>query len=56
MIEGCRLIINIVVEGCTQYRTQVQGMPKQVENLLTRMINEFLWNSEARQMIGINTL
>lgn len=46
-IEGKRLIIGMVIGGRTQYRTRVQGMPKQVEDLLTKMIRDFIWGENT---------
>ncbi|KAF6760767.1 hypothetical protein DFP72DRAFT_804738, partial [Ephemerocybe angulata] len=35
------------VGGRTQYKTRVQGMPKEVEKQLERMISDFLWNGHT---------
>ncbi|KNZ71277.1 hypothetical protein J132_00082, partial [Termitomyces sp. J132] len=37
-MKGRCLIVNMVVGGHTQYRAQVQGMPKPIKDQLTRMI------------------
>ena len=42
-MEGRRLIAQMVIAGMTQYLTQVQGMPANVERLLTRRAVRFMW-------------
>lgn len=48
LMEGRRLIILMIVGGMTQYYTMAQGMPKQVENTLQVIIQNYIWNSTAR--------
>jgi ribonuclease HI/exonuclease III len=55
-LEGRRLIIQMTVAGMTQYLTKVQGMPKEVENKLTKSIREFMWNSENTPPVNSNLL
>jgi len=43
---GCRLIIQMVVGGMTQYLAKVQTMPKQVEETLTKTIRNFMWDGK----------
>ncbi|KDQ63431.1 hypothetical protein JAAARDRAFT_120510, partial [Jaapia argillacea MUCL 33604] len=38
-----RLIVQMVVGGMTQYLTKVQGMPKNVEKAIIKMIRIFMW-------------
>lgn len=45
-LEGRRHIINMVIGGKTQYLTQVQGMPDEIEDKLIRMRDEFLWEGK----------
>lgn len=54
-IEGRKLIVQMIVGGMTQYLTQVQGMPKQIEETLTKKIWSFVWN-EKRSPINEETL
>lgn len=49
------MIIGMIVDGRTQYRTRVQGMPKQIKDLFTKIIRTFLWEEETVPMIGVNT-
>ena len=45
-LEGRRLILQMQVAGVTQYLTKVQGMPKEVENDLNKLVGQFMWNFE----------
>jgi hypothetical protein len=36
----------MIFSGKTQYRTRVQGMPKEIEEKLVRMRDEFLWEGK----------
>lgn len=55
-LEGRRLIINMVVGGWTQYCTHIQGMPKQIEDLLVKVVKEFLWGNTSAPMISMDIL
>lgn len=55
-MEGKRLIVSMVVGGRTQYRTAVQGMPKQVEIELTKMIKNFIWGDNSKPTISLETM
>ncbi|KAF5373439.1 hypothetical protein D9615_009490 [Tricholomella constricta] len=54
-IEGRRLIVTMVVGGMTQYLTQVQGMPKRVEDEIAKIIRTFTWN-DKRSPVSEETL
>jgi len=43
-INGKCRIIQAIVGGFTQFLTQVQGMPSQVETALKKIINDFIWD------------
>lgn len=55
-IEKKRLIVNMIVRGHTQHRTEVQEMLKQVENELTNMIRRFIWGENSKHTIGLDML
>jgi len=42
-IDGKGCIIQVIVGGFTQFLTQVQGMPTQVEAAINKIINDFIW-------------
>lgn len=50
-----RHILNTVLVSTTQYKTQVNGMPKEVLKRLTKVLNKFLWKGSA-PMINMETL
>lgn len=54
-IEGKRLVIEMIVEGHTQYKTCVQGMPQQVEAILNKIIKDFMWGN-SHSTIELETL
>ncbi|KIM85018.1 hypothetical protein PILCRDRAFT_49987, partial [Piloderma croceum F 1598] len=41
-----RLIVNMFAGGITQYLTMVQGMPKEVESRIQKMINALIWDGK----------
>jgi hypothetical protein len=45
-MEGWRLIVQMIVGGMTQYLTQVQGMPSNIESKLRRKIRNFVWHDK----------
>jgi hypothetical protein len=55
-LEGKRLIVGMVVGGYTQYLTRVQGMPKDVETLLTKKIRRFMSGGGNVPMVGLPIL
>lgn len=46
-MEGQKLIVQMVVAGMSQYLTQVQGMPKYVENVLSKQVKNFMWGGKS---------
>ncbi|KIJ53604.1 hypothetical protein M422DRAFT_154796 [Sphaerobolus stellatus SS14] len=54
--DGKRIIIQIEFGGRTQYLTQVQGMPKDVENTLVKIIRGFLWGESKSPPINLETM
>jgi hypothetical protein len=47
-LEGRRHIINMFIGGKTQYLTRVQGMPKETEEILVRMQDDFSGKGKNR--------
>ena len=52
---GKKLIIDMEVGGRTQYLAKVQGMPKQIQQTLTKIIRCFLWNG-AKSRVALEKL
>ncbi|KAG1859490.1 hypothetical protein C8R48DRAFT_545852, partial [Suillus tomentosus] len=55
-IEGHKIIIQCTFRGMTQYLTTTQGMPKDIETVLSKRIREFIWDSRGKNSISIETL
>ena len=51
-MDGCRLIISMVVGGLTQFLTRVQGMPPTIESLLNKRIHKFMWGDSNSPMVN----
>lgn len=55
-IDGKCLIIGMVVGGRTQYQTCIQGMPKEIEQQLTKIISTFFWGEDNRPTASMEML
>ena len=55
-MEGRRLIVQMIVGGMTQYLTQVQGMPKEIEKRITKRVRKFMWNEKQMSPVNEETL
>src|SRR5580698_9932906 len=55
-IEGCKIIIQWIVGGKTQYLTVAQGMPKDIEKQLIKKIKNFIWDSESKSTVSQDIL
>ncbi|KAE9387220.1 hypothetical protein BT96DRAFT_960435 [Gymnopus androsaceus JB14] len=55
-MDGCKKIGQMVVGGMTQYLTQVQGMPKNIEEKLKKRIRQFLWVEKKLSPVNFETL
>jgi len=53
--DGCCLIISMVVGGLTQYLTRVQGMSKDIEEILRKKITSFMWSGSS-SMVNNETM
>ncbi|TFK58358.1 hypothetical protein BDN72DRAFT_750457, partial [Pluteus cervinus] len=54
--NGRRLIIGMEVGGRTQYLTNVQGMPKDVEKVLQATIRDFMWGDSGNPTVNKETM
>jgi ribonuclease HI/exonuclease III len=52
-LDGKRSIVQMVVGGKTQYLAKVQGMPKDVEDRIERMIRSFMWPNKRTPPISM---
>ncbi|KAG2088264.1 uncharacterized protein F5147DRAFT_559989, partial [Suillus discolor] len=55
-IEGRKIIIERTIGSMTQYLTIAQGMPKDVENILTTRTRKFIWDGKGNNAISMNIL
>ena len=55
-LNGRKIITQMVIGGHTQFLTQAQGMPKEIEETLNRMIKNFIWEDDSSPRIGNKTL
>ena len=55
-LDGKRLIIQMFVGGMTQFLTKAQGMPKQIENSLTKIIRNFIWDNARSPPMSLSRL
>ena len=50
---GKRLIVQMFAGGISQYMATVQGMPKEIEEAIQKLINHFIWD-DNRASINLN--
>ena len=53
---GRSTIIRAVVGGQTQFLTTAQGMPKRIEDALTKMTRDFMWEDDSSPRIALDIL
>lgn len=49
-LSGKRLIIQMIVGGMTQFLTKAQGMPKNIETAINKIIRNFIWDDSTPKM------
>lgn len=55
-IEGRKIIIQRTIGSMTQYLTTAQGMPKKIEELLTKRSRTFAWDSGGINSVSMDIL
>lgn len=45
-LEGKRLTVQMIVGGITQFLTKAQGMPKDIEKAIEKIIKSYTWDSD----------
>ncbi|KAG2335895.1 hypothetical protein BDR05DRAFT_978883 [Suillus weaverae] len=53
---GKKLIVQMVAGGMMQFLTKAQGMPKSIENTITKQIRDFIWNEKRTPPISSKRL
>jgi hypothetical protein len=55
-MRGRSLIIQAIIGGHTQFLTKAQGMPTHVEEVLTKIIRDFMWEEDSSPRIALDFL
>ncbi|THU86569.1 hypothetical protein K435DRAFT_614721, partial [Dendrothele bispora CBS 962.96] len=55
-MEGRRLIVQMISGGMTQYLTQVQGMPTNIEKRITKRISNYIWEEKEKNPVNKNVM
>nr|GAT44891.1 predicted protein [Mycena chlorophos] len=55
-IEGRRHLIQMNIGGVSQYLTQVQRMPENIEKRLVKRIRQYAWADEEKSPVALDTL
>jgi ribonuclease HI len=55
-LHGRKTIIQAVVGGHTQFLTKAQGMPRKIQEALTKIIRDFIWEDDSSPRISIDIL
>ena len=55
-LRGRKLIVQIIFGGYTQFLTKAQGMPQRIEDTLTKMIRDFMWEESTNPKIALDIL
>ncbi|KAF5352050.1 hypothetical protein D9758_009406 [Tetrapyrgos nigripes] len=51
-MEGRRLITQMFAGGMSQYLTQVQGMPPEVEKRLAKRVSKYIWDEKEKNPVN----
>ena len=55
-LYGKRLIAQVVIGGHTQFLTKAQGMPPHIEEALTKILRDFIWDHNTHPRIALEYL
>jgi hypothetical protein len=55
-LMGRKLIIQATVGGLTQFLTKAQGMPKHIEQAITKIIRNFMWRDDSSPRVPLRVL
>ncbi|KAL1938790.1 hypothetical protein VTO73DRAFT_11170 [Trametes versicolor] len=53
---GRKLAVDLEIGGRTQFLAKAQGMPKKVENVVARMIADFMWSGDKHPRVSRDML
>ena len=55
-LKGRKLIVQMIIRGFTQFLTKAQGMLMRIEDALTKITCNFIWQESTHPRIAIKTL
>ena len=55
-IYGKRLIIQAIIGGHTQFLAMAQGMPRHIEDAITKMTRDFIWDQDTSPRMALEHL
>ena len=55
-LTGCKLIVQAIVSGHTQFLAKAQEMPPNVEDALTKIARNFIWKENTKPEIALDYL
>jgi hypothetical protein len=55
-IEGRKIIIERTIGSMSQYLTSAQGMPKEIEDILSAKSRKFIWDGEGKNSVSMDIL
>jgi ribonuclease HI len=55
-LTGRKLLVQAIIGGHTQFLAKAQGMPREIENTLTKMARNFIWEGGTMSKIALENL
>ena len=55
-MAGWKLIVQAIIGGYTQFLSKAQGMPEDIEDALTKIIRDFMWEEDSSPRIALDFL
>ena len=55
-MHGRKIIVQAIVGGYTQFLTMAQGMPNHIEDALTTIIRDFMWEDDSSPRLTLDRL
>ena len=55
-LNSRKIITQMIVGSHTQFLTQAQGMPGEIEEILSKIIKDFMWEDDSSPRIANETL
>ena len=55
-LNGRKITTQMIIGGHTQFLTQAQGMPNDIEDILSKILKDFMWDDDSSPCIANKTL